>query len=508
MQSPMLVRQLIMLLQSRQQRSRNLAWLVIFLTFSRHTYTETTSAQPMNSISNSTSHLATLRQSRQDLKCRTITYSKTSVCPTHVMRQCLSANQPSSVPQTSYDMDMCKISASKACSQIGSSFSSTTGDCKKFACVGSPDTCDTDADCGVAAQEAIQKSLPYCTWWRNQVIMGCSWAENPSAAWETQYENQCIVAKPFSDSPKSMPGLGWHRQQFLKFTKALRAGVPLYDRRVRVVEVEEGFVVFTANVSKFSLSSSWNGDGKDDRLIQGFCITLVISAVVMFVTTCVHIGLLPFLRRSEFFDRTSGALALRKELSEMLERSTAEKQGDQSMALVNTDSASNMGGGSLMSPTVIAQNSIFAQRVNRAGGGWIELVLLVVFIMPLITAAVLGILSCIDALAQLPGHISSVNRILDLAVMYTREFNTTFEALLGEYEPPKSSAARRHGRATLAHADHLEPQEPATHIMSSGVIHELDGHLSLQTRASGTNLLYAAVASVPGRFQDVLKVGV
>ena len=93
-----------------------------------------------------------LRQ-QEALRCRTITYTATSVCPTHTVRQCASAKQPSTTPQTSYEIDMCHIAAAKACSQIGSSFSSATDDCTQFGCVNAPDTCDVDADCSVAAQE-------------------------------------------------------------------------------------------------------------------------------------------------------------------------------------------------------------------------------------------------------------------------------------------------------------------------------------------------------------------
>jgi hypothetical protein len=34
---------------------------------------------------------------------------------------------------------------------------------------------------------------------------------------------------------------------------------------------------------------------------------------------------------------------------------------------------------------------------------------------------------------QLPAHLDSMMRILDMASMYTREFNNTFDTILGEY---------------------------------------------------------------------------
>ena len=236
------------------------------------------------------------------MRCRTITYTSTTVCPSHTVRQCASPSQPGVLPQTSYEQDMCEIAAAKACSQLGSTFSAETDDCKKFACVSQPSTCDVDADCSAAAQEAIQKSVPYCTWWRNQVLTGCSWQQQPSAEWEKQYQSQCVVSDVFSDlGDPSMPGLGWHRQYFFKFTQALRAGIPLYDRQVQPVDADMGMVAFAANVSSFSLTSSWAGKSSDDKLVQGFCITLIIVLVVAVLTIVTHVGVLQCVRVCVFY---------------------------------------------------------------------------------------------------------------------------------------------------------------------------------------------------------------
>jgi len=52
--------------------------------------------------------------------------------------------------------------------------------------------------------------------------------------------------------------------------------------------------------------------------------------------------------------------------------------------------------------------------LSQPTGAWIEVVLLCIFVIPLISAAMLGILSCVNALAQYPSHLASINRLLDL----------------------------------------------------------------------------------------------
>jgi len=178
------------------------------------------------------------------LKCKSIQYTATAVCAQHTARQCASAQQPGVLPQTSHDAQMCEIVAVKACSQIGSSFSNASDDCRKWACQSAPDECDVDDDCGASAQEAIQKSVPYCNWWYRQVADGCSLSESPAPIWEQQYRAQCVISSASTDAPSKLPGLGWHRQNFLKFTEQFRHGVPLYDRDANPVDAAQGVYVY------------------------------------------------------------------------------------------------------------------------------------------------------------------------------------------------------------------------------------------------------------------------
>ena len=202
------------------------------------------------------------------------------------------------------------MAAAKACSQIGSAFSkgSTSGDCSKWACESLPDTRDADADCTVMAQAAILKSIPYCTWWRNQVTSVCIWQQQPSAEWEKQFQSQCLESPALkSDSSANFRGIGWHRHHFLKFTNIIRQGMPMYDRQVKAVDPAAGFVYLVANISTFSLSSSFAGKTKSDRLVQGCIVTVLLCLVVAVSTALLHAVVLPLLLRSRFFARGSSA---------------------------------------------------------------------------------------------------------------------------------------------------------------------------------------------------------
>jgi hypothetical protein len=155
------------------------------------------------------------------------------------------------------------------------------------------------------AQAAILKSIPYCTWWRNQVTTGCV---APSAEWEKQFQSQCLQSPALkSDSSANFRGIGWHRHHFLKFTEVIRQGVPMYDRQVKAVDPAAGFAYLVANISTFSLSSSFAGKSKSDRLVQGCIVTVLLCLVVAVSTALLHAVVLPLLLRSRFFARGSSA---------------------------------------------------------------------------------------------------------------------------------------------------------------------------------------------------------
>jgi hypothetical protein len=115
----------------------------------------------------------------------------------------------------------------------------------------------------------------------------------------------------------------------------------------------------------------------------------------------------------------SGAAELSRILHRSAEAASASK-------LYETRSS---GGGE----SAVMDASVLFERRPRAAGGWIDPCILMVFILPLITCAVLGGLSSANALAQLATHIATMNRLLDLSALYTHEFNTTFDAILGDY---------------------------------------------------------------------------
>ena len=128
------------------------------------------------------------------------------------------------------------------------------------------------------------------------------------------------------------------------------------------------------------------------------------------------------------FARMSGAA----ELSRILHRSA-----DAASASKLHETRSSGGGES-----AVMDASVLFERRPRAAGGWIDPCILLVFIFPLITCAVLGGLASANALAQLATHMASMNRLLDLSALYTHEFNTTFDAILGDYASTATRASR------------------------------------------------------------------